>query len=876
MNRSPRLDAGADDDPLEILWEDGERRFCKIWLDGDEGARQPCIAVFSTAEPPALGLGSRLVHEHALKEHIDGAWALRPRELVQERGRTVLLLDHQEGEPLHHLIGPPMEIGRFLRIATALAGALARLHRCGLVHKDIKPTNILVDGLTGRLWLTGFGIATRLPRERPPPEPPELIAGTLSHMAPEQTGRMNRSIDSRSDLYSLGVTLYQALTGSLPFTATDPMEWVHCHIARRPSPPQTPFLDGPSGISAIVLRLLAKMPEDRYQTAAGVEHDLRRCLADWENRRVIDVFGLGERDSPDRLTIPERLYGREGEVTALLAAFHDVVARGTPALVLVSGNAGIGKSSLVHELHEALVQSRGLFAAGKFDKLQRDIPYATLAQALQSLVRRLLSKPETELGKWRNDLRRALEPNGALVAELVPELRFIVGEQPPVPDVPTPAAKARLQLALRRMLGAFAAPEHPLALFFDDLQWTDAATLDLLEDLLVNDLPHLLLVGAYRGTDVDATHPLNRKIAVLQQAGLEVQTLTLGPLQREDLARLIADAFRCDPERSLPLACLIHAKTAGNPFFAKQFLHSLADEGLIANDPAHACWVWDEQRIQAKGYTENVVDLMLGKLRRLPIITQKALMDLACLGNAAEAAVLAIAHATSQEESHAHLWEAMRQELIIHSEGSYRFAHDRIHEAAYCLIPEEDRARAHLAIGRLLVAPHAKKESDETIFEIVGQLNRGASLIDSPTEREQLAELNLMAGRRAKAAAAYSSALSYLSAGAALVDECWGHRRALCFELELNRAECEFLTGGMLSAEEHLVALSSRAANAVEQAAVACLLADVYIALQRLDRSIAVCLEYVHRVGLRIPLQPTAAQARAAYDHVWSQLGSRW
>src|SRR3989442_9179755 len=361
-----------------------------------------------------------------------------------------------------------MELGRFLRLAIGIAAALRNVHQHGLVHKEIKPSNILVNGASGEVRLTGFGIASRLPRERQSPEPPEVIAGTLAYMAPEQTGRMNRSIDSRGDLYSLGVALYQMLPGSLPFTAPDPMEWVHCHIARMPVPPVERLKDVQAPISAIIMKLLAKIAEERYQTAAGVESDLRRCLAEWEARRRIDEFPLGEHDTPDRLLIPEKLYGRAGEIDTLLASFDRVVESGRPELVLVSGYSGIGKSSVVNELHKVLVPPRGLFASGKFDQYKRNIPYATLAQAFQELIQSLLGKSEAELARWRNALREALEPNGRLMVNLVPELELIVGEQPPVPELSPQDAQRRFQLVLRRFIGVFAQPEHPLALLLHD------------------------------------------------------------------------------------------------------------------------------------------------------------------------------------------------------------------------------------------------------------------------------------------------------------------------------------------------------------------------------------------------------------------------
>src|SRR5712672_2964164 len=420
-----------------------------------------------------------------------------------------LVLEDPGGMPLDRLLGRPLDVWHFLRIAIPLAGALRRVHERGLIHKDIKPANILVDAASGGVWLTGFGIASRLPREHQAPAPPEVIAGTLAYMAPEQTGRMNRSVDSRSDLYALGVTYYEMLTGTLPFTAGDSMEWVHCHISRQPVPPRERVASVPAPVSAIVMKLLAKRAEDRYQTAAGVEADLRRGLRELEDHGHLEAFPLGVHDVSDRLVIPEALYGRERETLMLLEAFDEVVDSGTPQLVLVSGYSGIGKSSVVNELHKALVPPRGLFASGKFDQYKRDIPYSTLVQAFQSLVRPMLGLPEADLAPWRDAIQQALGPNGQLIVNLVPELQLVIGKQPPVADLPPQDAHNRFQMVFRRFLGVFARKEHPLAVFLDDLQWLDAATLDLLEHLVTHsEVRHLLLVGAYREPEVTPPHPL--------------------------------------------------------------------------------------------------------------------------------------------------------------------------------------------------------------------------------------------------------------------------------------------------------------------------------------------------------------------------------
>ena len=717
--------------------KDGDVTVCRGRY-GAEGAAASVLAVISASDPPARSFLDRVRHEYELKDALEPEWAARPLKRVQEEGRPILLLEDPGGEFLEGLLGQPMDVGLFLRIGAGMARAVAGLHQRGIIHKDIKPAHILVDKRSGAAWLTGFGIASRLQRERQAPEPPEILAGTLAYMAPEQTGRMNRSTDTRSDLYSLGVTFYRMLTGCLPFAAGDPMEWIHCHIARKPVPPSERLKTVPAPVSAIVMKLLAKTAEERYQTAAGLEKDLRRCLAAWDAQGPIEEFPLAQHDTPDRLLIPEKLYGRARETETLLAAFDHVVKTGTPELVLVSGYSGIGKSSVVNELHKVLVPPRGLFASGKFDQYKRDIPYSTLAQAFERLIHPLLGKSEAELDGWRQALREALGPNGQLIVDLVPDLKLIIGEQPPVPELEPSQAKARFQLVFRSFIGVFARAEHPLALFLDDLQWLDAATLDLIEDLLTQpDIRHLLLIGAYRDNEVSSAHPLMRKLDAIRKAGAKVQEIALAPLSLEDMTQLVADSFHCELKRAGPLGQLVHAKTAGNSFFAIQFLSALAQEGLVAFDHGEGRWSWDLKRIHAKGYTDNVADLMAGKLTRLSKKTQSVLRDLACLGNVAGIATLSLVVETPEFEVHAALREAVRQELVQRLDGSYRFVHDRMQEAAYSLIPESSRAKVHLRIGRLLLAHTPQEKREEAIFEIVSQLNRGAGVdrIEARTRR---------------------------------------------------------------------------------------------------------------------------------------------
>ena len=850
-----------------------------LYRGRERGNQMPILAVAVVAEQPSPQSLRRLEHEYSLARELDPAWAVQPLALTHHQGRAVLVLKDPGGEPLDQVIeqhrGRPIDLIRFLRIAIGLAAALGQAHRQGLIHKDVKPANALLDD-SGHVWLTGFGIASRLPREYLTPAPPEIIAGTLAYMSPEQTGRMNRSMDTRSDLYSLGVTLYEMLIGTLPFAAGDPLEWVHCHIARQPMAP-IERREIPEPLSDLIMKLLAKNAEERYQTAAGLLADLQRCLAQSQMHGRIDLFPLGANDLSKRLLIPEKLYGREREVEALLAAFDRVVAHGTAELVLVSGYSGVGKSSVVNELHKVLVPPRGLFAAGKFDQYKRDIPYATLAEAFQMLVRQILVKSEAEVDHWRRALQQALGPNGQLIVDVIPEVEFVIGKQPPVAELPPKEARGRFQLVFQRFLRTFATAEHPLALFLDDLQWLDAATLELLEHVITDsDVRHVMLIGAYRNNEVGSSHPLMRTLTAIRGAGAKTQEIVLSPLGQEDVERLVSDSLHCDREAAGLLAQLVHEKTRGNPFFAIQFITELEQEGLLRFEPTVATWQWDIDRIHAKGYTANVVDLMVGKLGRFPNATQECLKQLACLGNSADFELLRTVYEDSREEMHDQLWEAVRAGLICRSADSYRFLHDRVQEAAYSLIPEQQRAHTHLRIGRILTESTPRERLEEAIFEIANQLNRGSRLITDVDELERTAGLNLVAGKRAKTSTAYASALNYLHAGRSLLsEETWDRNYDLIFSLESLMAECELHTADMASAEGRLNMLAQRARSRHDLAAVARLQVTLYTTLDRSDRAIDVFLDYLRRNGTDWSPHPTRDDVIQEYDRICSLVGDR-
>ena len=867
---------GPSEYVLEPLREGADFMLYRGWKHGNPS---PVLALAHISEQPSPQVLRRLEHEYSLAAELDPAWAAKPLALTRHEGRTILILKDPGGEPLDLVLGRdqgrPLELTRFLRIAIGLATALGHVHRHGLIHKDIKPANVLVD-INSNVWLIGFGVASQLPHECQPPAPPETIAGTLAFMSPEQTGRMNRSIDTRSDLYSLGVTFYQMLTRELPFAAADPLEWIHSHIARQPTPP-VDRIAIPEPLSAITMKLLSKNAGERYQTASGLEADLRHCLADWQSHEGIDSFPLGAHDALDRLVIPERLYGRECEIEALVEAFNRVVANGATELLLVSGYSGVGKSSVVNELHKVLVPTRGLFTAGKFDQYKRDIPYATLAQAFQTLIRQIIVKSEAEVEQWRCALAEAVGPNGQLIVSLIPELEFIIGKQPPVAELSPRDAQNRFQLVFRRFLCVFAQPEHPLALFLDDLQWLDAATLDLIERLVTDsEVRHLLLIGAYRDNEVSPSHQLLRTLEEIRKAGARVREIVLAPLRLEDVGALVSDALHCVRDQARPLAQLVQEKTGGNPFFAIQFFTALAEEGLLIFDPVTRAWQWDMNRIRAKSYTDNVVDLMSGKLRRLSAPTQEALKHLACLGNVAEAATLALVRGETEEAMHAALSEAIRAGFVLRLENAYKFPHDRIQQAAYSLIPEGHCAEVHLMLGRVLLASMTGDQLTEHLFDVANQLNQGAELLIDPDEKAQVATIDLRAGQEAKASAAYAAAGAYFSAGMALLDErAWDSRSDLAFSVWRERAECELLTGHFDTAEQLIGELLQRRESKIDQAAIHRLKIQLHEVKGEFPQAVTSGLLCLKLFGIDIPAHPSQEQVQAEYETVWQALNGR-
>ncbi len=782
----------------------------------------------------------RLRREYAILRSLDIPGVVRARGLHELGGTLSLVLEDAGSGTLASFlerVRPDLRI--FLDIAIQLAEILGQVHSRQVIHKDIKPRNILLDGEL-RVQLIDFGIAVRLPREIAAISNPSVLQGTLAYIAPEQTGRMNRAVDHRSDLYSLGVTFYEMLTGAPPFPMRDPIELIHAHIARQPLPPREQVPAIPTVLSDLVLKLLAKTAEGRYRSAFGLRADLERCR---EGLRAgaIDRFPLGEHDIASNFQIPEVLYGRQAEVAAL----EGVLARvrdGASELALVQGPAGAGKSTVIAELQRSLVGGRGFFVSGRFDPLRRDQPYSAVRDALASIVRHLLAESEQNVARWRWNLERALGGVSDALVSLLPDMALVLGPQPPLPSLPPAAARARFHRAITSFCRCFARPRSPLVLVLDDLQWADSASLDLLVGLLGEpDAGGLMVIGSFRDAEVGPTHPLRAALAAIAAANCPITRIELGPLDLASITSLVADTLGLAAAEVAPLAALVEHKTGGNGFFAAEFLRDLHGRGHLEFDPGRLRWTWDLARITDAPATDNVVDLMIERTRGLGPDTRTLLQLAACIGNHFEREQLAALAGQPRATVEAALAEAVGAGMLLALGDGYRFAHDRVHEAVDRTLAPAERAAAHLRLTRLLQAGRPVDQLGDQIFVIAEHARLAATLVDDPGERRDFAELHLFAARRARAAAAFGPAAHHCAAGIEFLSEAtWSKDHALAFNLHQGSAESEFLIGNLEFAERRFRALQGRAHGPLEMAEV--LRLELVLRIQRGEFAASVAL----------------------------------
>lgn len=828
---------------------------------------------------------------HALT--LDGTVDAYSLETAQQH--LVIVMEDFGGESLERLTATRrFSLETVLSLILQITGILGQLHQQHIIHKDINPANIVFNPKTGQLKLIDFGISSALSQENPTPRNPDLLEGTLAYLSPEQTGRMNRALDYRTDFYSLGVTLYELLTGQQPYAAPDAMALVHAHIAKEPTPPHVLDPDIPEPLSGIVMRLMAKNAEDRYQSAFGLKTDLEECLRQYQATGWIEPFALGRHDASDRFQIPQKLYGRDAETALLLEAF-DRISQGAGEMMVVSGYAGVGKTALVQEIYKPVTRQRGYFIAGKFDQFQRNIPYAALTQAFGLLLRQVLAEDEEHVAVWRQKLLAALGPNGRVMSDVIPEVELVVGPQPEAPVLAPAEAQNRFNLVFQAFARVFAQPDHPLILFLDDLQWADLASLNLLQHLMTApDNAHLFVIGAYRDNEVSEAHPLMTTLEEIRNAGSVLHHVVLAPLERPDVNLLIAETLRSTPQQTGPLADLVVSKTNGNPFFVNEFLKSLYSEALLHFDARQRAWRWDLTQIQAQEMTDNVVVLMAGKVQKLGDQPQQVLKRAACIGNPFDLKTLAIVHEKTPGETAAGLREALAEGLVVPLSDTYklmeldvedltdevtvlyRFAHDRIQQAVYSLIPEEDKQAVHWRVGRLLLRNTPREEREQKIFDIVNQLNRGLNGILSQEERDELIALNLAAGKRAKAAAAYEPAFNYLDAGARLLgEESWQRRYDLTLEVYGEAAEAAYLIGDFEQTEQWVQLVVEHAHTLVEKAKAYEVKFRAYLAQARILEALQVGLNLLKLLGVSFPDNPDQEDVRLALKETQDALAGK-
>ncbi|MBD2325813.1 ATP-binding sensor histidine kinase [Alkalinema sp. FACHB-956] len=890
---------------LETLYEGSRTVIHRCLRIADQ---QTVVIKFLRHEYPSFNELVQFRNQYSIAQELNAPGIIHTYSLEAYKNAYGLVMEDFGGVSLTQWLQESQPcLVALLPVAIWLCDTLQVLYQNRIIHKDIKPANILIHPDTQQVKLIDFSISSRLPRETQEILNPNILEGTLAYLSPEQTGRMNRGIDYRSDFYSFGITLYEILTGQPPFPTDDPMELIHCHLASQPTPVHTVNPAIPEALSNVVSKLMAKNAEDRYQSPLGIKHDLATCLHQLKETGTIAVFPLGTQDVSDRFTIPEKLYGRQEEVKTLLAAFERV-AQGATELVLVAGFSGIGKTAVVNEVHKPMAQGarsttvkqQGYFIKGKFDQFNRNIPFSAFVQAFRDLVAQLLSESDTQLHTWKTRILDALGDNAQVIVDLIPELDRILGPQPPAPELSGTAAQNRFNLLFQRFIQVFTTAEHPLVVFIDDLQWADSASLNLMQVLMAEaKTGYLLILGAYRDNEVFAAHPLMLTLESIAKVGTPIETITLQPLNDQSLNQLVAETLHAAASVAQPLTELVMQKTQGNPFFATQFLRVLHQDQLITFDRASGHWQCEIGQVRDAALTDDVVELMARQLQKLPESTQNVLKFAACIGAQFDLETLAIVAEQSQTDVANTLWQALQEGLIIPTtqvyqffqsvdrekfdqqtpqttvNPAYRFLHDRVQQAAYSLIATDQKQITHLKMGQTLLWEASPQEREERLFTIVNHLNLGSTFITSPQERETLADLNLAAGRKAKTATAYQAAIAYFEHGIQLLPtDSWQTHYDLSLALHEEITEANYLTSNFVELERWATLVCQQAKTLLDTIKVQqhrILGASVQ---GRLLESLQIGLELLRTLGLEFPAQPTPAdigQALSATRALWAE-----
>lgn len=863
-----------------------------------DASSEPVIIKLLRNEYPSFRELEQFRHQAEIVQNLELPGVIQTYGLESYQNRDILVMEDFDGISLKQAMDIWLEersiklsakiangvwVPRFFKIALQVVSTLDELYHHQVIHKDIKPANILINLKTHQIKLIDFSIASSIYQEILSEKNKVAIEGTLAYLSPEQTGRTNRSVDYRTDFYALGVTFFELLTGELPFTSTDPMELLHCHLAIQPPMVHDINPEVPTILSTIIAKLMAKNPEDRYQSAIGIHQDLTNCWQQWLSTGEMLPFDLGQTDMSDRFVISEKLYGREQEVEALLNAFERVTTENTDLgrseLVVLSGPSGIGKTAIVHQIHQAILDRQGYFIKGKFDQLQRNIPFSGLVQAFRDLMKQLLCQSNVQIERWKLMIARALGENASVLIEVIPELVNLIGVQPPAVELSGSAAQNRFNLLFQNFIQVFTTKEHPLVIFLDDLQWADLATLRLMQVLMCQSDGHLLVVAAYRDNEVSSAHPLLQVLDEIREMKTAITSIVLSPLTIEDLNSLVADTLSLKSETTRALSEFITRITQGNPFFSNQLLKSWHEDKLITFDWQTQSWQFDLVTIQSQAQTQDIVEFINEKLQKLPLVTQSVLKFAACVGRSFELSTLAIISEQSPMETAAQLYPALQEGFIsLHADQpeiqdislpnqTYQFLHDRIQQAAYELIPEYEKATTHLKIGQLILRETPDHALEQQIFSIVSLLNYGSTLLTSSTEREELARLNLVAGRKAMAATAYPSALTYLTQGIELLnDNSWQYQYAITLELYELAIEAASLSDSLELMEYLIEVLFLHVTSDLDRITTYDIKIQSYSSQNRLIETIQIAQQALDKFGFKFSMNPTQQDVEEAFQ----------
>lgn len=861
-----------------------------------EETELPVVIKVLKGEYPNPGRIVRFKREYEILKELNLEGTIKAYSLESYNNSCAITMEDFGAESIKKILEKrKLNLNEFFKLSIKITEIIGQLHQLNIIHKNINPTNIVWNQNTDQIKIIDFGISTVLSREIAAIQNPNEFEGTLSYISPEQTGRMNRMIDYRTDMYSLGVTFYEMLTGQLPFTSNDPMELVHCHIAKAPKPPHlltsvyfSEELKGLEILSKIIMKLMSKAAEDRYLSFIGLKNDLEKCFKHLKKNLTLSGldFSPGGNDFSDRFQIPQKLYGREAGITILLNAFERVCTRvdggNVCEMMMVTGYTGIGKSALVNEISITIVEKRGYFISGKFDRFKHNIPYSALTQAFQDLMRQILMESESQINQWKAKILETIGPNGQVIIDVIPEVERIIGKQPPIPELPPMETQNRFNMYFQNFIRTFADASHPLTIFLDDLQWADIPTLKLLERLMLDSKTrYLLIIGAYRDNEVDSSHPLVISLDKLKNENAVVNFITLLPLEAQNINQLISDSLKCSIIDAENLGRLCLAKTNGNPFFLIQFLNSLADQSLIEFDTNTLKWEWDAALIEKADITSNVVDLMTARIQKLPERTKRILKLASCIGNRFDLDTLAIINEKSAVETANEMNEALESGLIqpigegyrlagyldfqkdnnyserLEHEIQYKFLHDRVHQAASSLIGDEYKS-IHLKIGRLLLHKFEKEEFEERIFNIVNHLNLGIDLITDKKEKDELAKLNLQTGRKAKASTAYEIAFQYFNTGLYLLrPQNWESDYKLSLELSIETAEISYLNGNFEKMDDLAKEITNHAKTLLDKIRISEIVIQSFMSRDRLKESIGIAIEILKQLGVHIAPEPS-------------------